>query len=200
MVLPQVTPTQTSIVNILMDEIVNQLVNYLQMIEDDPEDYPPEAIAGLIRAGKLQDDPTITGINILVHPANEEWPNRLYFRGATQGFDLDNSYEIGGLVPVQWNLKRFHIDLRLFFDNELERSVAQVKAQVVLSRVLHAIHMLNSRMNTIPNDSFGEGAHLVQTQNSYLRESGGPGTFIWKGTVRVEFLTSLDASEIAFNS
>jgi hypothetical protein len=191
-------PEQVSIINLLMTAIVNRLVDYLQLIPgtDFEEDFETEALAGLIRAGKLQDDPTVLQTNILVHPATKDAPNVLYDSSSVSGMRVSASYEIGGLAPVRWNIRRFHVELRLFFDNELERPVAQTKAQLILSRAEHALHMMNANMAAVGIDTFGEAAHMLQASSSYLREGGGPGTFIWRGEVKVDVLTSLDPVDL----
>lgn len=176
-----ITPEETSIVNILMQAIVDKLTSDLIFVPDPDISAEAEAVAGLVRAGKLQADPTIAGINILVHPASEEWPNELY--KTSQGV----TYEIGGPIPAfQWSAK-FYIELKLFFNQELERTTAQIKAQVVLSRAHRAIMRMNATMRDLPKDDFGGKAITVEVVDSFLREGGGVREFIWRGKMRVQF-------------
>ena len=153
----------------------------LIFIPDPDVSAEAEAVAGLVRAGKLQADPIITGINILVHPASEDWPNELYKS------DQNVTYEIGGPIPAfHWSAK-FYVELKLFFHQELEREIGQIKAQVVLSRAHRAIMRMNATMRDIPKDDFGGRAINVEVVDSYLREGGGIREFIWRGKLRVQF-------------
>lgn len=173
-------PTQTSIVNLIMSQIVSALTAELVFVTDPDIKPEDEAVAGLVRAGKLQDDPTITQINILVHPALEDWPNQLD--------DGDATYEIGKRIPPFHWRARFNVDFKLYFDQELEREVAQVKAQVVLSRAHYALMKINAHIRDIPRDSFGGRAINMEVNSSYLRESGGVSEFIWRGRMRAQSL------------
>lgn len=186
------TPTHISFTNTFLEFMADVLVEKLTVNSDPDIAVQNEATAGLIRAGKLQDDPTVAGINILLHPAKADSPNMTNHPGASWGINFEESYELGGDIPPAWFLKKFNVELRLFFDNETERSIAQTKAQVVLSRVVHAIHGINGRFHEIPMDTFGEKGHMLSIQNFFLREGGGIGTFIWRGTVEVDVLTSLN--------
>ena len=157
------------------------MVEDLIFVPDPDTSEEAEAVAGLIRAGKLQEDPTVAGINILVHPASEDWPNELYTP------EHGTTYEIGGDVPsFQW-MAKFHIELKLFFNQELEREVAQIKAQVILSRAHRAIMRMNATMRNIPKDDFGGKAIRAEVVDSYLREGGGVREFIWRGKMRAQF-------------
>lgn len=93
-------------------------------------------------------------------------------------------------------IKKFRVELKLFFDREFERSVAQQKAQVVLGRARHGIHKLNNRMGDMDRDSFGEAAHIVAVTEAYLREGGGSGTFIWRGRICIHVLCDYDADAV----
>lgn len=196
MVLPPTTPAQASSTNVLMDEILVNLTEELVLVEDtdlaDELDDSYEAIAGLVRKGRLQDDPTVYGIIILVHPANEDHNEILYDRHEHNGFRIPQPVEIGGTTPVYYWVKPIIIEFEMFFEQELEREVAQVKAQVVLSRARKAVHLLNNRFRDIPVDDFGEKPFALLPQSAYLREAGGPGTFIWRGEMVVWVLCSID--------
>lgn len=165
-----------SILNSLMDALVDRLQEKLV-----GETYDVTK-AGLVRAGKLQADPTDNLINILVHEGGEEWFDEL--RVEQDGFGA-LPYEIGG---VEWWMRRFVIELTLFFDNENEREVARDKAMIIYSRARKATYGTE-----IPTDAdgFGEQAHMLQIRKGWIREGGGEGTFIWEGKLFVEFLTSI---------
>ncbi len=186
-------PEQTAITDTLMNTLITQLSSSLILTEWTGDQLKSQASAGLVRGGKLQDDPTVAEINILVHPANKEWANVLYEPSIGGGFNVDHTYEMGSSVPSQWWLLRFFVEFRMFFDNEHVRANAYRKGQLVLMRTMHSISMLNDgNFRAVPRDSFGFKPHQVQIRESYAREGGGPGTFIWRGDLKVEFLTSFE--------
>lgn len=164
----------TSILNTLQEAAIDRLSE--RLITDTPDSTQ----AGLIREGLLQDDPTDTQINLLIHPGDKDWKHELY---VTQHGISSPYYEIGG--GSTW-MRRFTVEFQLFFDGEDDRSVARTKAHVVLSRAEHALKTM-----TVPadQDDFGEAGFLIQVRDSYLEESGGEGTFIWRGEIRIEFMT-----------
>lgn len=191
-------PSQVFSVNLIMDAMVDSLATHLidEVVSDQDSlsTGDADAVAGLIRKGKLQDDPTIAEINILVHPGNDEWPHILYDKHQMNGFELPTVYEIGngtGVSPFFY-VRRFIVELRLFFEGEQDREVAQVKSNVVLGRAEYAIHQMNhnSIIRKIPVDSFGEKLFEIQTRKSYISEGGGTGTFVWRGKLFVEGVTS----------
>lgn len=195
---PTKVPRHISVTNLLMDAVVDQLTEWLQVVPTQDEIENPdfnkryEAVAGLIRNGRLQDDPTTYAINILVHPATEEHKDELYDKDVHNAFRLPNQFEIGGIVPNSYWVKHIHAEMTLFFDGENKREYAQTRAQVVLSRAHHALMLLNANFAAIPRDSFGNKAHMCTVKNMYLREDGGPGTFIWRGEILIQFLCSME--------
>lgn len=166
----------TSTLNLLIDTMNDRLNEVLIGETVD------STKAGLVRAGKLQTDPTDAGINILIHTGDEDWPDELYIN--QRGIQAP-TYEIGG---NQWWMRRFVIELTLFFDGEDNRIVAQQKALIIYSRAQKALTTMD-----IPTyeDSFGEQPQMIQLRKSFIREGGGEGTFIWEGKLFVEFLTSI---------
>lgn len=172
---------QISILNTLTDTMDETLgTDLIDLIPDDTK-------TGLVRFGNLQDDPTVAQLNVLIHRGDENWRDEL---------KLDDigiytpTYEIGssGGGTSQWWWRRYIIELTFFFDNEPEREVARKKANTVLPRVQRSLWDME-----IPTDmdDFGESAHSLQIRDCYLEESGGEGEFIWRGEVRVEFVTSI---------
>lgn len=192
-------PTQVSLTNLLMETMVNQLERYLQLIPGiPPEEAEEEAIAGLVRAGKLQDDPLIYGITILVHPSDADSREELFDKTKHHGFMVPISpIEIGGPVPSYFWVKTLQVQFKLFFDGQTDRRIAQERAQIVLSRARHCLHWLNRDFRTIPRDSFGEKAHATIIQNAWLREGGGEPTFIWRGELKQMFLCDVEPPDIS---
>lgn len=165
----------TSIRSILVDAMDTQLNKDLVTNVSD------ETKAGLVRVGKLQDDPTENIINILIHHGDKDWKDGPYF--VQKGLEVP-TYEIGG---TQWWMRRFIIEFQLFFDGELDREPARLKANIALSRCQQSLINMD-----IPTDAdyFGEQAHELQIADAYLDEGGGEGEFIWRGKTFVEILTS----------
>lgn len=163
-----------SILNTLMEDTVDWLASKLIT------EIPDESQAGLVRNGLLQADPTDTRINILIHPGDKEWKHELYV--SQHGIESPY-YEIGG--GAIW-MRRFEVEFSLFFDGESDRDVARTQANVVLSRTEYALKTMPMPQGA---DDFGESAQLIQVRDGYIEESGGEGTFIWRGCLRIEFLT-----------
>lgn len=191
-------PAQVSCTNLLMDKLVELLTDELitDLAPVDETEFSREAVAGLIRKGKLQDDPTIYGVTLLVHPATQDQQEELYDRDTHNGFQIERPFEIGGPYASYFWVKPMNIQLTLFFDGEQDREVAQTKAQVVLSRARAAIYKINGSFRDIPRDDFGEKAHVMLINKAYLREGGGSGTFIWRGKIVVQFLTDVDLQDV----
>lgn len=165
---------EQSLLNVLMLAVVDRLS---QSLIDDVGD---ETQAGLVRSGKLQDDPTLAEINILIHPGGADFKDELY---TDQKGMRSPIYEIGG---GEFWVRRFKVELALYFDRELDRDVAREKAMVIYSR---AKNLLKKMRMPDYKDDFGERAHYLQIPSSYLFEGGGVGTFIWRGEIFLEFLT-----------
>lgn len=176
-----------TLLNILMEAIVNRLT---QVLITDAED---DAKAGLVRAGKLQDDPTSAKINLLVHPSGEQWPHTLNL--STEGPAMfAPTYEIGGgydgrsFQGTAFFKKRFIVELKLFFDGEVYRLRAQKRANAVLARAVWALLTMQVPATV---DDFGESASMIQVVDHYIHEAGGEGEFIWRGAIQVEFMTNM---------
>jgi hypothetical protein len=170
--------SDTDIVNLCEEKLVTELLLNLQTNVSD------NTKVTLVREGKLQDDPTVNYFTLLTHPGGEEFPDVLNDPG-------DNSYaapvrEIGGSIRNFYYRRRFKIEYSLFFNGENNRKVAHDKAQIIKGRAERTVAQL-----TMPGaDSFGERAYDIQWVKSWIREDGGPGEFIWRGYMWVEFLTS----------
>ncbi len=174
---------QTSILNSLIDATSDRLKAKLQT---EPTD---DARAGLVRPGKLQDDPTSKKINLLVHPGGELWPDVLNTEDNGPGM-FAPTYTIGSPYGSAYWRRRLRVELSMFFENEASRANSRMKANVVLSRAQHALMTMN--MADIPRDDFGEKAHMVQVAKMFLYEGGGDGDFNWRGEMWIEYLTELE--------
>lgn len=166
----------TSIINLLIERTVSHLTQKLVTeINDDTK-------VGVLRGGNLQDNPLKGGQNILCHPSDQEWPDILNAQESNGMYAP--IHEIGG---GSWIRRRFKAEFQLFYRNERERDVARQSANIVKSRAEKALETMPL---DIGKDSFGEAAHYIQVWDSWIDEGGGPGTFIWRGFLRFEVLTS----------
>lgn len=167
----------TSIVNLITDRVVETLtVDMTDLVAvDDP------TRAGLIRSGKLQADPTIEKINILIREGGSAWPDVLIPAGYAPMSAPQN--QIGG--GSIW-LRRLIGDFDLFFIGDVSRNEAQRRANVIMSRFRHSIAQMDTDGLL---DSFGEGAIAIQVDKLESFAGGGAGTFIWRATLYFEVLT-----------
>lgn len=179
-----------SIANSLMDATVDRLRLKLREEQDD------QARAGLVRAGKLQADPTDKKVNVLIHPGGEEWPDILNTdTGESAGMYVPATYEIGGLYGGTFWRRRFRVELSIFFSNETSRDNSRQKALVVLHRAHNALLTWDVGRE-VGRDDFGEHAYALQVTKMNIREGGGDGDFNWRGDLWLEFLTSIEPREI----
>lgn len=171
-----ITLVDTSVINLIMDRIADE------MNEEMIDGVTDASQAGLVRTGRLQADPTIGKLNILIQQGGKDWPDKLAQPGDF-GIRSPFTYELGG---VAWWRRRFMIKYELFFLGETNRNNARTVANVVFSR-------FQRKLKDLPfvglKDTFGETAVALQTVRQWMKEEGGSGTFIWRGEHWVEFLT-----------
>ncbi len=180
--------SDTSVVNLIVDATVDYIkLRVLTNITD-------AAKAGLVRAGKLQDDPTTRKINILIHPGGEEYPDVLNTNlGAGAGKYVESAYTMGsnsGNGTVFWR-RRLKIEYEIFFSNEALRSDARSKAQMVIDRTRHALLLWDIGALRL-KDTLGEYPYDLQVLKQWIFEGGGDGDYNWRGWLVVEFLTETD--------
>lgn len=171
--------SQTTVLNAFLEDTVDWLSQELLL------DVSDETKAGLVRAGKLQDDPTVAELNILIRMGNDEWRHRRAPKDHHALAHVGAFQELGATVAQFW-LRRYVLDLKLTYIGEVDRIVAQASANLILARAEDAL--LRSAMPDL-DDSFGERALLIDLEDSYLNETGGPGAFIHRGFIRFEVLT-----------
>lgn len=176
----------TSIVNIVMDATVERLVQRLRVQVDDG------AKAGLIRAGRLQDDPTNKKINVLIHPGGSDYPDEINTNTSpSAGMFVPGTYTIGGGYGSVFWRRYIQIEFQVFFSNESSRNTARTKAQVVMSRTHNALLTWDIGRETV-KDSFGEKAYDKQVIKAYMDEGGGDGDWNWRGFIVLEYLTEIE--------
>lgn len=162
----------------LMEQMVNQLEDKLMSEVHDATKI------GLVRTGKLQDNPLIAEFNVLVRQGDDSWRHKRAPK------DHHSVHKVGvfGMGPTvsEFWLRRFLVEAKFFFVGETDRETAIEEANMILSRLEDALLTVEMPQET---DSFGETALQIDLEDSYLSEGGGPGTFIHRGVVRVEFLT-----------
>lgn len=165
----------TSIVTLLGERVIEVLEG--RMVDSVVDNTK----VGLAREGKLQDDPTVNLTNMLVREGGDEWPDILippnYPLYAPQ-------YEMP--MGTSW-LRRFRVEYILFFqDAVIQRSDARNRANIIFSRFKWLISTIDLSGMT---DTFRETAIMTQVNRLESFEEGGPGTFIWRGTHFIEFVT-----------
>lgn len=171
--------SETFVVNILMDATIELLLQKLRIEVDD------DAKAGLVRSGRLQDDPTTQKVNVLIYPSDEEWPDVLDTKSEENGMFSPGPYFMGG--GTFWR-RRFKVEFQIFFINDGARDDARLKAQLVLGRAHNALVNFNVAAAT-ERDSFGEKAYGIQVVKSYLLGGGGDGDWNHRGYLWLEYLT-----------
>jgi len=178
---------QTDIVTLLMDATEVRLrTKLIDEVSDD-------AKAGLVRAGKLQDDPTTKKINVLIHPGGEEYPDHINsHQSPGYGHYIESTYTIGD-GGTKFYLRYIKIEFQLFYSNSPNRSDSRKKSQLVIDRAKRIMDTWDVGRE-VPKDDLGEHAYNVQTLSQWLFEGGGDGDFNWRGWMIVEFSTEQDLS------
>lgn len=168
----------TSIRNLLQDRITEHLEAY--MIDTvNATDSP----LGLVKSGKLQSDPTVKRLNLLVREGGNDYPDILLPKDYAPV--TAPVFELGG--AEMW-LRRFICHYELFYIGQSDRDAARTSANIIFSRFARTIRDIPMGGLT---DTFGETAILVRIIKHPMREGGGPGTFIWRAEHYIEFLTEM---------
>lgn len=184
-------PSQTSILNLIPNAIAVRFTDKLITKVQNNPDPGADAGAGLVMIGKLQDDPTVTELNILIRPGGEDWPHTLNLHDGTSPTD-ELVHEMGGLGTIHWR-RRFLIKLKLVFPGEFDPLEAHRKSNLVLSRTENALEsMVPFRAGP---DSFGERSSRVEVNETYLTQGGGPGIFFFRGELKITVFTQKDIVE-----
>jgi hypothetical protein len=165
-----------SIINVIMVKAAEAIADALDL------DANEQTSSGFVKIGKLQDDPTIAQVNIMVHPGGDKWRHELSID--PKGIDAP-AYVTSG-EGYWW--RRFTAQLQMNLEN-IDRGIARTKANYVLSKAELGLIHINPRWGV---DDFGEAAIACQVRDSFVREGGGAGMFIWNGEIRFEFLTIKD--------
>jgi hypothetical protein len=173
----------TSILSILMSETVEYLIQVMttEVVDNDPTD---ETKAGIIRTGRLQDDPLKPKVTVLIKMGDDDWAHQLNMNNYGPGMH-GPTYEVGSFAGNPHWRRRFIADIDVYYKSK-DRWDIQDKSNVILSRAENALLSM-----PIPQtaDSFGEKAYQINVEKSTSRESGGPGTFIHHSAIYFEFLT-----------
>lgn len=170
------TLVDTSVINLIMDRMADT------MTEEMIDSVTDASQVGLLRTGRLQADPTVGKLNILINQGGERWPDKMAQPGDF-GIRSPHTFELGG---VTWWRRRFIVKYELFFLGETDRANARTVANVVFSRFQRNIKTMSY---TGLKDTFGERAVAGQTVRQWMKEEGGVGTFIWRGEHWFECLT-----------
>lgn len=177
---------EVSIINMTIDKLEEVLTR--ELITEVLGLNDTDTIAERVMSGRLQDDPTIgTGITISIHPNNridEGYVNEIATPDKGLSFP---TYELGGGSKM-W--RKYTVELSIYDMGETLRRVSRSIAAVVLSRAENAIRQ--GGIMPLGPDSFGEYAICVQVEQSYIREGGGEGAFIWRGEIRLRTLNEVE--------
>jgi hypothetical protein len=171
-----------SLLNLIIDRLLEWLTDNLMT---DVEDV--ETRAGIVKSGRLNDDPSIGVINVMIRPGGKDFPHILN-ASEPDGITAP-AYEMGG-GGVAYKRRRFMVMVDMFFDAEPQERVAQAKANTVMSRLEYFIQTMP--LQDLSRDDFGETALTVNYLESQLLQSGGEGTYLFDGRVVFEYLTSTD--------
>jgi len=171
------------------DVIVNKLVLDL---EEAFAEVLPEEKPGIIRAGRLQDDPEDARITVLVHVGDPDDDNWLSASTATRDKDLDRNsfkvaaFEVGG-GQTWW--RRGTVEMQFFGTQSKEsRDDARRIAAITLGRIKTALE--STKRVPGSTDEFSEAALILLVVKTTLSEGGGPpDAFIWRGKVWWQVLT-----------
>jgi hypothetical protein len=189
----------TDIVSLVIDALVVDIT--AECMTGVPEDDLSRA--GLVRAGRLQSDPTDPINSITLHPnyppSRESWPHVHVEENKPMGNNASviGSPMIGGAAEIggsQFWWRRGSAQLRCFFTNlNLTRAQAREYANLFRRRVEDAIYQAPTALTV--GDSFGERVvGLIRPTESYLVEGGGPpNSWIWQGWIKWEVLTCDEA-------
>jgi hypothetical protein len=177
-------------VTALSDYLEAQLITAIT----DPTDVSKAIV---VKAGRLQDDPTVNFIHILVHPGDPEepeagWDHQVVGRGDTDKLGTDIYFpgrEVGG-GTTWW--RRGTIQIGCYFLTQgYNRGEARATAHVVLGRLEKYVESCPGALGL--TDQFGETSLALQCVKSRFTESGGPpDQFIWRGKVWFQILTAKD--------
>ena len=181
---------QTSITYLCMQALKTQLTQELITDLDDNPDPFGEGQLGLLISGKLFDDPTITELNLLIRNGGQDWEHSMNVADQTTAFG-ELVYEMGGNYGARFYKRRFTIQLKLFYPNLHDQEVMIASSNLILNRAENAVWRVAHDQRPIGPDSFGEIAHHVEVNDSWLREGGGPGTFIARGEIKLTFMTQI---------
>lgn len=167
--------------------IAKSLTEFLVLEMKDLISQYDETRAGLVRPGLLQQSPLEAGINILIQendPDDEKgWRHTIAHGGVETmaGIHLP-TYSIGG--GAHW-FRRYTLKLEQFFRAGSTRERAEELSSIILSRAELAL-----RTAPLPDtDSFGETPIQLYVHSSINIEGGGPGQWIFHGTIFFQVLT-----------
>ena len=178
-----------------MKQITDVIIDNLILdLTDEFEDVPDDEIAGVIRGGRLQDNPEKARISLTVHVGDPDKPSNWYdVFFARRDRVLDTHYfeahasEIGG-GQTWW--RRGAVKWEFFGTRSKEsRTEARRIAGTIRARIERAIN--TSVRVPACSDDFDETAVLIMATESSAVEGGGPpNQFIWRGKVLWQALTS----------
>jgi len=175
------------VTDLVLHRIKEHLI--LKMQTDIPKGDPTRA--GVVKIGRFQENPIDAGVYISVNYGDPTNPDLLDCNASVSSKHKDNTgievsgYAIGG-GSIWW--RSIQVQFGCFFvEKKFTEEVAQEKASEVLGRLLETLATVYIS-NIV--DSHGERAIIAYTYGNTMFESGGPpDQYIWRGTVKVDYLT-----------
>lgn len=189
----------------IVDMVIDAYVTYLTytMITTIDEDNPTRA--GEVRGGRLQDDPTLSGIFVLFHPNDvsetgwksvpslAESNHPMGISGGGGGISPLPPFQIGGGEFLWW--RRFTMEIGCFFINKgYTRNQARQYAHIVFGRAEQSI--IKGGVDRDAGilgliDIFGETVlNVILSSTRYTEGGGPPNDFIWRGRIHFDALTA----------
>lgn len=147
---------------------------------------------GLVKVGRLQDDPTVFMKNVMVRP-NKDKPDAVHTHQENK-YDAP-AYLIGGGYHAHW-WRRFIAEFQLFYDPDVSRDEAYERSEIILARARNVLSTMPLPVFQVEGvdsqtDTFGESPIEFTVTHMLTKENGGPGSFIWRCEIGVEVLTEV---------
>lgn len=178
----------SSIINLIMDKVVEDLT--VNMIDNEDEE---DAKPGLIRAGLLQENPVPYRIVVLVHhndpddtSTNPYWSDIPAHDDEVSGWKMPVA-EIGGGA---YTSRRFIVDIKIYFVQTREN---RSQAREIATRVIENAEMSLSGTSCSSwgiQSRTGEIPLQVKIYKTISAEGGGPpASHIWSAKILFTVLT-----------
>lgn len=181
--------TDAAISDMLVDAMVLDLTDLANTIGTDDEQW------GIVKGGRLQDNPTKYDVYICVHIGDPEDPNNWMDSTVANTRDaLDRrdfrfpAQEVGGGGQMWW--RRFTVEFGYYgMKIQSNRDESRRIADITRGRISRCLN--HSTNLTGITDLFGEcSLQYVEVASGLFEGGGPPKNFIWRGRIRSQVLTA----------